>query len=158
MSADRLDGRLRAAFRGAHAAESDVHRRFGTTAWPSTRSTSRHLFGRLAAVIHHGGAGTTTTATRAGVPQVVVPQWADQPYFARRVAELGIGAAHDPQPPTTESLSAALATALAPQTRTRTTEVAGMISTDGTTVAANLLLGLAGPRRIPAGPDPKIID
>jgi hypothetical protein len=39
------------------------------------------LFGRVAAVVHHGGAGTTTTATRAGAPQVVVPQWADQPYW-----------------------------------------------------------------------------
>ena len=33
------------------------------------------LFGRVAAVVHHGGAGTTTTATRAGAPQVVVPRW-----------------------------------------------------------------------------------
>ena len=73
------------------------------------------LFGRVAAVVHHGGAGTTTTATRAGVPQVVVPQWADQPYFASRVADLGIGAAHDVQAPTTESLSAALSTALTPR-------------------------------------------
>src|SRR5262249_22668070 len=61
------------------------------------------LFGRVAAVVHHGGAGTTTTATRAGAPQVVVPQWGDQPYFAARVAALGIGAAHAVQAPTTES-------------------------------------------------------
>jgi vancomycin aglycone glucosyltransferase len=53
------------------------------------------LFGRVAAVVHHGGAGTTTTATRAGAPQVVVPQMGDQPYRAGRVAELGIGAAHE---------------------------------------------------------------
>jgi len=31
------------------------------------------LFGRVGAVVHHGGAGTTTTAARAGAPQVVVP-------------------------------------------------------------------------------------
>ena len=98
------------------------------------------LFGRVAAVVHHGGAGTTTTATRAGVPQVVVPQWADQPYFASRVADLGIGAAHDVQAPTTESLSAALGTALTPQTRVRARTVAGAIRTDGATVAAKLLL------------------
>jgi vancomycin aglycone glucosyltransferase len=49
----------------------------------------QQLFGRVAAVVHHGGAGTTTTAARAGAPQVVVPQMADQPYFAGRVAELG---------------------------------------------------------------------
>jgi vancomycin aglycone glucosyltransferase len=66
------------------------------------------LFGRVAAVVHHGGAGTTTTAARAGAPQVVVPQLADQPYWAGRVAELGIGTAHPGPTPTTDSLSAAL--------------------------------------------------
>src|SRR6476620_5907474 len=98
------------------------------------------LFGRVAAVVHHGGAGTTTTATMAGVPQVVVPQIADQPYWARRVADLGIGAAHDGPTPTIESLSAALRTALTPDTRARATAVAGMIRTDGATVAARLLI------------------
>jgi vancomycin aglycone glucosyltransferase len=98
------------------------------------------LFGRVAAVVHHGGAGTTTTAARAGAPQVVVPQWADQPYFAGRVASLGIGVAHDAQAPTTESLSAALTTALTPGTRARAQAVAGTIRTDGATVAAELLL------------------
>src|SRR5882672_2277158 len=99
------------------------------------------LFGRVAAVVHHGGAGTTATATRAGAPQVVVPQIADQPYWAGRVAELGIGAAHDGPTPTFESLSAALRTALSPGTRARATEVAGTIRTDGATVAAKLLSG-----------------
>jgi vancomycin aglycone glucosyltransferase len=98
------------------------------------------LFGRVAAVVHHGGAGTTTTATRAGAPQVVIPQIADQPYWAGRVADLGIGAAHDGPTPTTESLSAALRTALTPETRARATAVAGAIRTDGATVAAKLLL------------------
>jgi vancomycin aglycone glucosyltransferase len=98
------------------------------------------LFGRVAAVVHHGGAGTTTTAARAGAPQVVVPQWGDQPYFAGRVAELGIGAAHAVQAPTAESLAAALGIALDPGTRARAKAVAGTIRTDGTTVAAKLLL------------------
>ena len=98
------------------------------------------LFRRVAAVVHHGGAGTTTTAARAGAPQVVVPQMADQPYWAGRVADLGIGAAHDGPTPTTESLSAALETALAPETRARATAVAGTIRADGATVAAKLLL------------------
>jgi vancomycin aglycone glucosyltransferase len=100
------------------------------------------LFPRMAAVVHHGGAGTTTTAARAGSPQVVVPQMADQPYWAGRVAELGIGAAHDGPTPTFESLSAALETALTPETRTRATAVAATIRTDGATVAAKLLLDL----------------
>ena len=98
------------------------------------------LFRRVAAVIHHGGAGTTTTATWAGAPQVVVPQGADQPYFASRVAALGIGAAHDGPTPTFESLSAALDVALAPETRVRATAVAGRVRTDGAMVAAKLLL------------------
>jgi vancomycin aglycone glucosyltransferase len=101
------------------------------------------LFGRVAAVVHHGGAGTTTTATRAGAPQVVVPQWADQPYWARRVADLGIGVAHDVQAPTAGSLSTALSTALAPETRMRAGAVAGAIRADGATVAAKLLLDAA---------------
>jgi vancomycin aglycone glucosyltransferase len=92
------------------------------------------LFGRVAAVVHDGGAGTTTTAARAGASQVVVPQGADQPYFAGRVADLGVGAAHDGPTSTTESLSAALRTALAPETRTRATAVAGAIRTDGATL------------------------
>ena len=41
------------------------------------------LFGRVAAVVHHGGAGTTTTATRAGAPQVVVPQIAGSAVLGR---------------------------------------------------------------------------
>jgi vancomycin aglycone glucosyltransferase len=99
------------------------------------------LFGRVAAVVHHGGAGTTTTAARAGAPQVVVPQvGGDQPYWAGRVAELGIGAAHDGPTPTVESLSDALRIALSSETRARATAVAGMIRSDGATVAATLLL------------------
>jgi vancomycin aglycone glucosyltransferase len=98
------------------------------------------LFRRVAAVVHHGGGGTTTTAARAGAPQVLVPQLVDQPYWARRVAELGIGAAHDGPAPTVESLSLALKTALAPETRARAAEVAGEVRTDGAMVAARLLL------------------
>lgn len=100
----------------------------------------QELFRRVAAVVHHGGAGTTTTAARAGAPQVVVPRIADQPHWAGRVAELGIGSAHYDPTPTFDSLSAALTTALAPETRARARAVAGTIRTDGATVAAKLLL------------------
>ncbi|MFG3507919.1 glycosyltransferase [Streptomyces sp. NPDC047821] len=104
----------------------------------------QQLFGRVAAVVHHGGAGTTTTAAGAGAPQVVVPQLADQPYWAGRVAELGIGAAHDGPVPTVESLSAALRTALDPETGARAKAVAGTVRTDGAMVAARLLLDAVG--------------
>lgn len=49
------------------------------------------LFPQMAAIVHHGGAGTTHSAARAGVPQIVLPHVLDQFYFARRVEELGIG-------------------------------------------------------------------
>ena len=49
------------------------------------------LFARCAAIVHHGGAGTTTNAARSGVPQLLVPHIADQFYWARRVNELGLG-------------------------------------------------------------------
>jgi vancomycin aglycone glucosyltransferase len=104
------------------------------------------LFTRVAAVIHHGGVGTTTSAARAGAPQVVIPQAADMFYWAARVADLAIGAAHDGSIPTTESLSAALRTALTPETRARATAVAGLIRTDGATVAATLLDALSRER------------
>jgi vancomycin aglycone glucosyltransferase len=107
------------------------------------------LFGRVAAVIHHGGAGTTTTTARAGAPQVVVPQIVDQPYWAGRVAALGIGVAHDGPSPTFESLLAALRAALTPETCVRATAVAAKIRTDGTTVAAKLLLDAVSQERPP---------
>lgn len=49
------------------------------------------LFPRVAAVVHHGGAGTTAAGFRAGVPAVVVPFMSDQPMWGRRVFELGCG-------------------------------------------------------------------
>jgi vancomycin aglycone glucosyltransferase len=98
------------------------------------------LFPRVTAVVHHGGAGTTTTAARAGVPQLVVPLMMDQSYWARRVAGLGIGAACEDAVPDLPSLSAALDLALAPAVRVRAGEVARMVRTDGAMVAANLLI------------------
>lgn len=49
------------------------------------------LFPRMAAVVHHGGSGTTAFALRAGVPSLVVPFLFDQFYWGRRVHELGAG-------------------------------------------------------------------
>jgi sterol 3beta-glucosyltransferase len=49
------------------------------------------LFAQVAAVVHHGGAGTTGAALSAGVPAIVVPFAADQPFWGARVAALGAG-------------------------------------------------------------------
>lgn len=48
------------------------------------------LFPRVAAVVHHGGAGTTGAVLRAGVPSVVVPWWGDMPFWADRLWKLGV--------------------------------------------------------------------
>ncbi|RSN16793.1 glycosyl transferase [Streptomyces sp. WAC 05977] len=49
------------------------------------------LFPRTAAVVHHGGAGTTAAALRAGVPSLICPVFSDQPYWGDRVFRLGAG-------------------------------------------------------------------
>jgi sterol 3beta-glucosyltransferase len=54
------------------------------------------LFPRTAAVVHHGGAGTTAAALRAGAPAVITPFLADQPSWARVVHGLGAGPAPIP--------------------------------------------------------------
>jgi sterol 3beta-glucosyltransferase len=55
------------------------------------------LFPRAAAVVHHGGAGTTAAGLRAGVPSVIVPFFGDQPFWGQRVAQLGVGPAPIPR-------------------------------------------------------------
>ena len=71
------------------------------------------LFPRMAAIVHHGGAGTTTTAARSGVPQVIVPHLMDQFHWCRQVQRLGLS----PTPIrrtklTAQTLAAALTEAL----------------------------------------------
>jgi sterol 3beta-glucosyltransferase len=60
------------------------------------------LFPRMSAVVHHGGAGTTGAGLRAGVPNIVVPFTSDQPFWGRRVHDLGLG----PRPIAAQHLSA----------------------------------------------------
>jgi sterol 3beta-glucosyltransferase len=49
------------------------------------------LFSHMAAIVHHGGAGTTAASLRAGVPTIVTPYFGDQPFWGQRVAALGVG-------------------------------------------------------------------
>jgi sterol 3beta-glucosyltransferase len=49
-----------------------------------------YLFPRVAAAVHHGGAGTTAAAARAGIPSVIVPFYGDQPFWARCLAQRGV--------------------------------------------------------------------
>jgi vancomycin aglycone glucosyltransferase len=106
------------------------------------------LVGRVAAVGQHGGSGTTTAAL-VGPPHVVVPRVGDRSYGAGRVADLGIGTAHDGPAPTTESRSAGLGTALTPESRARAGAVAGTIRTGGATGAATSPVDAANRERPP---------
>jgi vancomycin aglycone glucosyltransferase len=51
------------------------------------------LFPRLHGVVHHGGSGTTATAARAGIPQMVVPHLMDQFYWGQKIKEAKVGPA-----------------------------------------------------------------
>jgi UDP:flavonoid glycosyltransferase YjiC (YdhE family) len=71
------------------------------------------LLPRMAAAVHHGGAGTTAASLRAGLPTVIVPFIADQPFFGERVHALGVGPAPVARKSlTAEALGAAIHTAV----------------------------------------------
>ncbi|XP_054802932.1 sterol 3-beta-glucosyltransferase UGT80B1 isoform X3 [Prosopis cineraria] len=111
------------------------------------------LFPKCAAVIHHGGSGTTAAALRAGTPQVVCPFMLDQFYWAERTYWLGVSseplhrnhllpdkndersvqeAAH--------ALSSAIHNALSPKVKARAAEIAERIShEDGVSEAVKAL-------------------
>jgi UDP:flavonoid glycosyltransferase YjiC (YdhE family) len=74
------------------------------------------LFPRMAAVVHHGGAGTTAAGLRAGVPSVLVPHFTDQPFWAHHVHALGVSPPPIPRRHLTE---ANLANAIAAAVRDR---------------------------------------
>jgi UDP:flavonoid glycosyltransferase YjiC (YdhE family) len=60
------------------------------------------LLPQMSAVVHHGGVGTTGAGMRAGVPNIVIPHFADQFFWGRQVATLGAG----PQPIPRQKLTA----------------------------------------------------
>ncbi len=89
------------------------------------------LLPRCKAVVHHGGAGVTGAGLRAGIPNIVVPHSADQPFWGRRVAALGAGPAPIPVwRLTVDRLAAALAEAARPASITRASQVGEMIRSE----------------------------
>ncbi len=103
------------------------------------------LFPRCDAAVHHGGAGTTGSAVRSGIPQVVVAHMGDQPFWGGRVHQLAVS-----PPPlrrtglTRKRLTAALAeVTTGPSAEThaeRARELAGRVrGEDGVGTAVNLL-------------------
>ncbi|MYZ12335.1 nucleotide disphospho-sugar-binding domain-containing protein, partial [Streptomyces sp. SID337] len=79
------------------------------------------LFPRVAAVVHHAGAGTSAAALRAGAPAVPVPVAADQPFWAARLASLGAATAPVPfEDLTAPALADAIGRAVREGTHART--------------------------------------
>jgi len=97
------------------------------------------LFPRVAAVLHHGGAGTTATAARAGVPQVITPMGSDQFYWASRIVNLGVGTTTPHATMTEESLTRALHGVLDSAVAARARRLATQVRWDGAEIAARQL-------------------
>jgi UDP:flavonoid glycosyltransferase YjiC (YdhE family) len=100
------------------------------------------LFPQVAVAVHHGGAGTTAAALRAGIPSVVIPFGLDQPFWGRQVRRLGVGPA--PIPPkrlTANRLAKAIQTALQDQSMRRCASDIGerVRSEDGVQNAADII-------------------
>lgn len=100
------------------------------------------LFEQVAAVVHHGGAGTTAAGLRAGKPTLVIPFGGDQPFWGMRVRVLGLG----PKPIRRENLTAEkLTKALVDLTATKSYRVAAqelgmrLREENGTKIAADII-------------------
>lgn len=67
------------------------------------------LFPRMATVVHHGGAGTTSAGLRAGIPTIITPFMGDQAFWGHRIAQLGVGTNPIPRKKlTAETLASAI--------------------------------------------------
>jgi sterol 3beta-glucosyltransferase len=104
------------------------------------------LFPKMAAVVHHAGAGTTASGLRAGVPAVSVPMVGDQPFWAARLAALGTGPRPIPYKRlSSPRLAAAIQDAVThPSYRERAAALARRLaSEDGATPVVNMVTRLA---------------
>jgi len=110
------------------------------------------LFPRSSAAVHHGGAGVTGAALRAGLPAVVVPIFADQPFWGSRV--FGIGAGPRPIPAkrlTAKKLQGAIEVAVSDRLRRRAADIGEKIrQEDGVANAVRIITALCD-RKTPRG-------
>jgi sterol 3beta-glucosyltransferase len=100
----------------------------------------------MAAVVHHGGAGTTAEGLRAGKPAAVFPSnFGDQLFWGRRVRALGVGPEPVPQKRlTAEGLAAAIRTITEDRRMRSCADKLGeeMRAEDGVTQAVEIVSGL----------------
>ncbi len=112
------------------------------------------LFPQLDAIVHHGGAGTTAAALHAGKPQVIWPFGVDQPFWARRMASLGVAPAAQPVHELTgPALTAALERVLGdPGVARRAAELAARLrAEDGVGEAVSRLEDVVAGTRVAVG-------
>ncbi|KAL7757034.1 hypothetical protein ACKLNR_014027 [Fusarium oxysporum f. sp. zingiberi] len=89
------------------------------------------LFRHVAAVIHHGGAGTTACGLRNGKPTTIVPFFGDQPFWGQMVANAGAGPAPIPHTElTVDKLAAAIRYCLSPQAAAAAAIIADKMSSE----------------------------
>ncbi|MFE3755089.1 glycosyltransferase [Nocardia tengchongensis] len=96
-----------------------------------------------AAAVHHGGAGTTAAALRAGVPSVICSVQADQPYWGRQVESLGLGATAPFAGLTANRLERLLIRTTEPDVRLRAAAYGARFRDDGVRRAADVVESLA---------------
>lgn len=98
------------------------------------------LFPRVAAAVHHCGAGTTAAALHAGVPSVPVPGIMDQPFWAARLARLGAASTAVPRHSITAELLAAAIDSLSDEQVARSADIADRLAAeDGAGKAVTLI-------------------
>jgi sterol 3beta-glucosyltransferase len=115
------------------------------------------LFPRVAAVVHHGGAGTTAAAIRAGAPAVVVPDGVDQPFWAQVAMKAGVAGPPIPAGElTAERLADAIRNVLDNHTMRDRAKTLGdaVRREDGAGTAVRLVESLIASRGMPRGRAP----
>lgn len=113
------------------------------------------LFPRCAAVVHHGGAGTTAAGLVAGCPTTIVPFFGDQFFWGERIHAQGVGPAPIPIAElTVEALSNAIRFMLDPEVKSRTMELAIAIGNEDGVAAAVDSFHRHLPAELPLAPPP----
>ena len=87
------------------------------------------VFPQCRAVVHHGGAGTTSAGLRAGVPALILWIGAEQPLWAKQIDALGVGTYQRFSEATTDSIRAGLRTVLEQQYARRARDIAARMTT-----------------------------
>ncbi|RZT54726.1 UDP:flavonoid glycosyltransferase YjiC (YdhE family) [Sphingomonas sp. BK036] len=101
------------------------------------------LFPRACAIIHHGGAGSTGQALRAGKPQLVVPHMGDQHDNGRRILRMGVGRTLSSRRFTTARARAAIAAILSPSLESKAAQIGAQVSREnGADAAADEITAL----------------